>query len=179
MPSPFLGFVQQGAGVGPFLGVVLITGAIVPTSIAIGTPITGGAPLAVLFEDLASNLSFNASFTFNPATGNLTLPGQLLSRDVVKTFADTNYLLLATDQGVRWNTAGGNCVQRLPSLATVRGQTFPIIKQTSDANTLTITPDAANSIADNALGVSLVLAGGAARTASLYAPLTGVDWVVL
>lgn len=46
-------------------------------ALAIGAPIAGGFPLSVLFEDAAQNLAADIRFTFDPATGELSVPNDM------------------------------------------------------------------------------------------------------
>lgn len=97
-----------------------------------------------------------------------------LTNDLVRTNANTPYTSLATDLFLLWDTSGGNCVQNLPAIASVRNQILLIAKTTNDANTLTIDPNAAETIGN---APTLVL--GAQATAMIYAPSLGTNWIVL
>ena len=46
-------------------------------ALAIGNAIAGGFPLSVLFEDAAQNLAADIRFTFDPATGLLSVPNDI------------------------------------------------------------------------------------------------------
>lgn len=62
-----------------------------------------------------------------------------------KAFADTPYTLLSEDGYVRWNAAGGNVVHNLPA-TTGNGRLVSIKKVDATANTVTITPNGADTI---------------------------------
>ena len=109
-------------------------------------------------------------------SSNIIIVGGLYGHDVTKTFADTGYTSTPTDLIIIWDTSGGNCVQNLPDINTVRGQILFIRKNTTDANTLTIDANGAQTI-DGAL--TFVLPGGSRGTAMIYATDTTSNWVVL
>lgn len=62
-----------------------------------------------------------------------------------KAFADTPYTLLSEDGYIRWNAAGGNVVHNLPA-TTGNGRLVSIKKVDATANTVTITPNGADTI---------------------------------
>ncbi len=104
-------------------------------------------------------------------------PNQEADRALV--FGDSPYTLLQNDAVLRWNTAGGNCVQQLPDIATAneafRQTLYYICKTSADVNTLTVRPFAGNTIG----GIAGDLVITAASTVLIYASSTTLDWVVL
>lgn len=63
-----------------------------------------------------------------------------------KVFADSPYTAAASGKVIKWDTSGGNVVQNLPAAAGVPGAIFTVVKTTSDANTVTLTPNGAEKI---------------------------------
>lgn len=60
------------------------------------------------------------------------------------TFSDSPYTVTAKDPVLAVSTAGGNVVVNLPTLAT--GFVVEVTKTTSDANTVTVTPNGAETV---------------------------------
>lgn len=130
-------------------------------------------PEAVVTRDLhiLGDLIVDGSLSF---TG-ITIAGYLkISNQLSKVFADSPYTATSNDLILLWNTAGGNCIQNLPDINTVRNQVLFITKRSSDGNTVTIDPNGAQTIGGDATLVLPVIA-----TAMIIAPPTGTDWIIL
>lgn len=100
--ATFLGVVSLVLGLGaPYLGEVSVVGGIIPTEIDIGTPVVGGAPGALLYEDVAQNLAAlpdvaagsylrSGGVGLPPLWSTLTLPNAAVTGDIfVATGANT------------------------------------------------------------------------------------------
>ncbi len=127
----------------------------------------------------ANALNLGRAGKLTTINGNLKNAQGIIGHDLQKVFGDSGYTSLLTDDVIEWTTTGGACVQNLPALAGVRGQKLFVSKITSDANTLSITPNGVETISGGAAGAALVLEGGARGGVLLYAPLAGTDWTVL
>lgn len=102
-----------------------------------------------------------------------TLTGQKVS-DLLRTAANSPYTSTVDDFIVRWDTALGACTHDLPDITTVRNQHIFIGKVSADVNALTILPQAGQTVAT---GAGLMV--GTVQTKHLYAPTTGLDWMLL
>lgn len=89
-----------------------------------------------------TNTGFTVGFFLPLALTNVSA---LAYYTKTKAFADTPYNLLSEDGYVRWNAAGGNCVQNLP-VSLGLGRLVSFKKLDASANTVTITPNGADTI---------------------------------
>lgn len=171
------GGVDGGGGGGDAGSIDLDTGT--PTSAFVSNQVGIGNvnAEAVIIGRAGKGTSVLGTFAVAQASrviGQTEFDAGFKAHDAAKVFGDSPYVLAVTDFIVLWNTAGGNCAQTLPALAGVREQMFFISKVTGDANTVTITPNGAETIATAA---NLVL--NTISTVQLYAPAAGTDWIVL
>lgn len=92
------------------------------------------------------------------------------------TAADSPYTVVAGDNVIFVNTAAGNVVVNLPTAASSRGRYLTVKKRTADANTVTVTPNGADTIDG---GATSVIPGGARGWNTVIGPTTGADWAVI
>jgi hypothetical protein len=142
-----------------------------------GSPSGAGLSGTVLVGDTnAEAVEIGRTTKRSTIHGPLGILQSFFGTDSQLLFINSPYLAKNTDFILRWTTTGGACAQTLPDITTVQGQFLYIVKETADANAVTITPFVGNTV--NA-APTLVLAGGATRAALLYAPLGGLNWIVL
>lgn len=115
----FLGSVSLGSGGGGYLGEVSIVGGVVPTTLPIGIPVTGGSAGAILYEDAAQNLAALADVALGqvlvsggvgaiPAySGSPSLSGNLsFTKEVAHTITVSQSTTAATAGAALTMTAG-------------------------------------------------------------------------
>lgn len=125
----YLGQVSLGGGGGGYLGEVSVTGGIIPTSIPIGIPVTGGSAGAILVEDAAQNLgivaavaagrvliaggvgtppSYAVDLSFDDATNTLTAGDELtFIQSATQCYARPQQILGVTVKGANMNFESG------------------------------------------------------------------------
>jgi hypothetical protein len=93
---------------------------------------------------------------------------------VTKTFADTGYVVSATDDTLFWDCSGGNCATTVPTPVGARGRTLTFKRVDTSANTLTLTP-AAGQVEG---GASFIVAGGGGRVSVTLRSDNANWWIV-
>lgn len=151
----YLGQVSLGSGGGGYLGEVSVVGGVVPTTLPIGIPVTGGAAGALLVEDAAQNLAALPDVTAGsylrsggvgvvPLWSTLTLPNAATTGDIfIASAANTMGRLadVAAGSYLRSNGVGAVPVYSTLSLpnAATKGDIF--IAGADDA--MSVLPDVA------------------------------------
>jgi hypothetical protein len=90
-----------------------------------------------------------------------------------KTFADTGYVVTATDDTLFWDCTGGNSATTLPTAAGARGRTLTFKRTDLSANTLTL-----NSAGGTVEGAaSFIIPGGSRNSVTVRSDNTNW-WIV-
>lgn len=163
--SAFAGYPAYSGVSGAGIGAVLVAG---------GWTRDAGPPAVVRLTTITDQVGIG---TASPGTGiKLDIVGTTRTQGRIvavihKVFADSGYTATANDYAVLWDPTGGACVQNLP--VAVEGSIYVIKHDSASANTVTVTPNGAQTI-DGA--PNLVLA---TRGSCVLLGVVGVGWSVV